>query len=135
METKWQGSKWIRQDRRLAIYLRDGMACCYCGSTVENDGVILSLDHITPRSQDGDNSDANLVTSCKKCNSSRGDRDIEVFCHAVAEYLNHNVKGDEIIAFIRETTARPIAAFRVEAKEIIGRRSSFSKAILEATKG
>lgn len=27
----WQGMNWIRQDKRLAIYLRDGLACVWCG--------------------------------------------------------------------------------------------------------
>lgn len=129
----WNGSKWIRQDARLAIYLRDGMACCYCGATVET-GAILSLDHITPRSLGGDNSHSNLVTSCKKCNSSRGNRSIEDFCQAVATYLNHGVAGEQILNFVQETTKRPLSPFRKQAKEIINRRSTFSQAIAEATR-
>lgn len=27
----WQGMNWCRPATRLAIYLRDGMACTYCG--------------------------------------------------------------------------------------------------------
>ncbi|KKK72946.1 hypothetical protein LCGC14_2898780, partial [marine sediment metagenome] len=33
---KNQGMNWIRPEKRLAIYLRDGLACCYCGATVED---------------------------------------------------------------------------------------------------
>lgn len=30
------GSKWIRPEKRLAIYHRDGFACIYCGATAES---------------------------------------------------------------------------------------------------
>ena len=30
------GSKWIRPDKRLAIYLRDGLACAWCGHALED---------------------------------------------------------------------------------------------------
>ena len=50
----WQGMNWIRQDKRLAIYLRDGLACAYCGHSVES-GASLSLDHLKPASKDGCN--------------------------------------------------------------------------------
>ena len=45
----------------MAIYMRDGLACAYCGAAVE-DGAQLSLDHITPDSLGGDNQADNLVT-------------------------------------------------------------------------
>jgi 5-methylcytosine-specific restriction endonuclease McrA len=73
----WQGSKWIRPERRLAIYLRDGLACVWCGAAVE-DGVSLSLDHVTCRVHGGDNGNSNLVTACSRCNGSRGSRSVAV---------------------------------------------------------
>ena len=44
------GGKWIRPDKRLALYLRDGMACCWCGASVE-EGEHLTLDHVIPVSR------------------------------------------------------------------------------------
>jgi len=38
-----QGMNWIRKEKRLAIYLRDGLACGYCGQSIE-DGAKLTLD-------------------------------------------------------------------------------------------
>ena len=67
---KGQGMNWINRDRRLAIYLRDGLACSYCQRGVE-DGVKLTLDHIVCRCKGGDNRNSNLVTSCHSCNSRR----------------------------------------------------------------
>src|SRR3972149_10900735 len=81
------GQKWIRNERRLAIYLRDGLACVWCSAAVE-DGVQLTLDHVISYIDNGDNASENLVTACKRCNSSRGSRSIVVFAIAVAQYLN-----------------------------------------------
>lgn len=126
MSRNWNGQKWIRNEKRLAIYLRDGLACAYCGATIE-DGAILSLDHLTPDSKGGSNSEKNLVTCCKRCNSSRGNRSVRGFTRAVAEYLDHGVEATEIEKHVRNCAARKIDV--AAAKEIIARRGGFSAAI------
>lgn len=118
---KYQGMNWITQVKRLAIYLRDGMACAYCGDSVEN-GTKLSLDHILPHSKGGTNHETNLVTCCSKCNSSRGNRDIEVFVPAVAQYINHGVTAGAIFLHIANHSAMDLKPFIAEAKVIIARR-------------
>lgn len=76
----WCGSKWIRPEKRLAIYIRDGFSCAYCGSDLRGRGPEeLNLDHLKPRSAGGSNSECNLVTACKSCNSSRGARSLRQF--------------------------------------------------------
>ena len=41
------GSKWIRKDKRLAIYLRDGFMCCYCGKDLHHaKPEEMGLDHL-----------------------------------------------------------------------------------------
>jgi 5-methylcytosine-specific restriction endonuclease McrA len=72
-----QGMNWIRKEKRLAIYLRDGLACCYCGGAVE-DGAKLTLDHIKCHDHGGSNDATNLVTCCHSCNSARGARSVPV---------------------------------------------------------
>lgn len=67
------GSKWIRPEKRWAIYLRDGGDCVYCRGVFPL-GSDLTLDHIVPRSQGGTNDASNLVTVCHPCNSARQDR-------------------------------------------------------------
>jgi len=62
------GSKWIRPEKRLAIYSRDGFACAYCA-----DEESLSLDHLHPRELGGSHDAENLITSCVTCNSARRD--------------------------------------------------------------
>ena len=64
---------WIRKEKRLAIYLRDGLACAYCGESVE-DGAKLTLDHLKAHNHGGSNDADNLVTCCHRCNSARGKR-------------------------------------------------------------
>lgn len=72
---KWNGSKWIRKDKRLAIYVRDGFSCAYCGRDLRQaPPAEINLDHLLPRSAGGTNEATNLITSCKSCNSSRQDR-------------------------------------------------------------
>lgn len=67
-----QGSKWITKKRRLAIYLRDGGKCIYCGAHVST-GVLLTLDHVLACNNGGTNESSNLVTACRSCNSSKSD--------------------------------------------------------------
>ena len=122
----YQGMNWIRHEKRLAIYLRDGLACVYCGAVVE-DGATLSLDHVVPHSHGGGNEAGNLVTCCSRCNSSRGNRPVEDFAVAVAEYLNHGVVAVEIIAHITTTCQRSLPM--AEAKEMIARRGSPSRVL------
>jgi hypothetical protein len=70
---------WSSSVRDYEKELDKGRICIYCGST---EG--LSTDHIVPISRAGvdpriiavvDSSD-NCVCACKKCNSSKGDRDV-----------------------------------------------------------
>lgn len=53
---------------RRAVFLRDGHACQYCGSTAE------SIDHVVPRSRGGTHSWENVVAACRPCNSRKEDR-------------------------------------------------------------
>lgn len=124
----WMGMNWIRQEKRLAIYLRDGCACAYCGATVET-GVSLTLDHIVPHVKGGSNHESNLVTCCFRCNSSRGKRAMPAFARSVAGYINHGIKADDIIAHVRRCSRRSLVGPKAEAKRLIARRGSAAKAL------
>lgn len=125
---KYQGMNWLKPEKRLAIYLRDGLACAYCGQGLE-EGVRLTLDHLTPHSATDkpDNSASNLVTACVSCNSSRGNRELKSFCKAVAGYLNHGIAGRDILEHIRVTTRRELDV--AGAKAMIARRGNFSETL------
>jgi len=128
-KTRTQGMNWIRKEKRLAIYLRDGLACAYCGSSVE-DGYQLTLDHLTPYSEGGSNHESNLVTCCSKCNSSRGTRDWMAFAHDVGRYVSYD--GKEIIDHIETCISRKLDA--KEAKMIIERRGGWTATMTEYQK-
>lgn len=121
-----QGSKWCRPSTRLAIYLRDGLCCAYCGNSVE-DGASLTLDHLRPYSRGGSNDPSNLVTCCARCNSSRGNRSVASFARAVADYLDHGVTAEEITSHVRRTVRRALP--RAEALEMISRRGSVARVL------
>lgn len=125
---EWQGMNWIRQDKRLAIYIRDGLACAYCGHSVEG-GAQLTLDHITPHSKGGSNDASNLVTCCHRCNTARGIRSVTVFAVSVAEYLGHNVGSEEIVKHVRSTVRRSLAGPKAEAKVMIERRGTAARVL------
>lgn len=123
-----QGMNWIRQDKRLAIYLRDGLACCYCGHSVEY-GASLSLDHLRPHSKGGSNHESNLVTCCERCNKSRGTRSVRAFSRAVADYVNNGIRPSQIERHVRACARRSLKPHRAEAKEMIARRGSAARVL------
>ncbi|MDR1384062.1 MAG: HNH endonuclease [Planctomycetaceae bacterium] len=53
------------------IKLETGQVCNYCGSHEQ-----LSLDHILPQKYGGKDDAENLIYACKKCNSSKGKKDL-----------------------------------------------------------
>lgn len=99
------GSKWIRPEKRQAIYHRDDDACVYCGVSA-----VLTLDHVTPRvswlavhgSESGMHHESNLITACLTCNSSRADQSIDSFCQL------RGFDGTAIARRIFEATQRPL---------------------------
>ena len=57
---------------RFNVFLRDKFTCQYCikNFKVEN----LTFDHVTPRSKGGKTTWENVVTSCRNCNTQKGNR-------------------------------------------------------------
>lgn len=50
---------------------RDGHRCAYCGRDAAESGAHLHLDHLTPKSEGGQDVATNLVLACRRCNSAR----------------------------------------------------------------
>lgn len=65
------GRNWITIQLRLAIYVRDGYTCAYCGATARG-GTVLCLDHVLPYRLGGPHDPANLITTCIRCNKRKG---------------------------------------------------------------
>lgn len=104
------GGKWIRRDKRLAIMLRDGMQCVYCHAGVEQ-GASLTLDHITPWSLRGNNTEYNLITCCLSCNSRRRDTHLSQFA------------TPQVIKFINRQRRVSLTVFRQQAKQLLASRN------------
>lgn len=73
--------RWIRVEKRLAIYLRDRFTCLYCMADLHavTDPRHIQLDHKTPKSQGGSNKETNVFTACMHCNCSRADKPFASF--------------------------------------------------------
>ena len=111
---------WIRPAKRLAIYLRDGLACVWCGDGID-DAATLTLDHCKPYSKGGNNEAANLLTCCAQCNRLRGARTLTAFAADVAGYIAADAA--DVLRFTRTVRARVINVD--EAKTLIARRGGF----------
>jgi 5-methylcytosine-specific restriction endonuclease McrA len=57
---------------RKNILMRDRHTCQYCLKSAP--GVVLTLDHVTPRSRAGETTWENLVACCHGCNNRKGSR-------------------------------------------------------------
>lgn len=57
---------------RRNVYRRDGYRCLYCGRRPHGDH--LTIDHVIPRSRQGDSSWENCVTACIQCNARKANR-------------------------------------------------------------
>jgi len=110
-----QGSNWIRKDKRLAIYLRDGLACVYCGCSVEQG--LATLDHLHPSHLGGQNVATNLVTACLSCNSSKQDLSVKSFAQAALR--DRGIDTSTLAAKIRKHTSRKLGPYRATAKKIM----------------
>ena len=103
---------WIAKTTRLAIYLRDGFLCVYCGKDL---GICISdpvLDHVVSRINGGGNESTNLVTSCKHCNDKKNNRHLSKFA------------SEEVQKRVHRHRRRKLGRHRVEARRMIrqGRR-------------
>jgi 5-methylcytosine-specific restriction endonuclease McrA len=59
----YKGVQLTRQN----IFKRDQFCCQYCGKTRD-----LTLDHVVPKARGGKSAWTNLVTACKRCNTTKG---------------------------------------------------------------
>lgn len=133
-----QGRKWIRDEKRLAIYLRDGMSCLWCGEGVEKFGQSspcnhLTLDHFVSRNANGNNTAANLFTACHRCNSDRKDKSALDYAIEWGEmFQNSQAHRDGLLASIGAARKKDLAPFLAQAKELM-RSRGLTKAIRALT--
>jgi hypothetical protein len=66
---------FIRAGIWWSVLARDNWTCCSCGRSSKEEGIILEVDHILPRSKGGSDDMDNLQTLCKKCNIGKSNKD------------------------------------------------------------
>lgn len=118
-----KGSKWIQPLRRLAIYLRDGFTCAYCGKDLHNVApAARHLDHLEPKVNGANHASENLITACGKCNSRRQHRTVREFVELLVreQFASASNAADAEILFEisggREEVTRRVRKIRNQAR-------------------
>jgi hypothetical protein len=79
-----------------------GKVCCYCGLKLFVKE--LTLDHVMPREKGGSNRVANILFSCRKCNSMKGAKNIGKFI--IDEYTAGEDLAPWFISVLENKTGR-----------------------------
>lgn len=79
-----------------------GKVCCYCGNKLYVKE--LTLDHVMPREKGGSNRLANMLFSCRKCNSIKGAKNIGQFI--IEEYTAGEDLAPWFISILENKTGR-----------------------------
>lgn len=116
----WYGRNWCRPTTRLAIYLRDGLACAWCGKGIE-EGAALSLDHFRPVERGGDNDPGNLLTACLTCNSRRGAKRAAAFARYLVRHALTEESEQAVVRRISRLRRRRLP--REQARELLRART------------
>jgi 5-methylcytosine-specific restriction endonuclease McrA len=100
------------------LFLRDAHLCMYCGQ--QHDESELTRDHVTPMSRGGTDRWSNVVTSCRICNTRKGNRTPEEanmpllaipYVPNWAEYLalsNRKILADQMEFLKTQFSGRPV---------------------------
>jgi 5-methylcytosine-specific restriction endonuclease McrA len=116
--TPWHGGNWIRREKRLRIYERDGFRCVWCLRRVatlqdvakEKHLALATLDHLVPRERGGSNEAPNLVTACATCNQDRGTRSAVAYA-----FDRYGHAAPIVLDRVIEAIAKPLPAKRAAA--------------------
>lgn len=60
---------------RFNVFLRDKFTCQYCAKVSKAEE--LTFDHVIPRSKGGKTEWENVVTSCRSCNTAKGNKSLK----------------------------------------------------------
>lgn len=74
--TKEEGTYTLDDWKSVMLAFRG--RCAYCGQT-QSRGARLTRDHAVPVSKGGPTTRWNIVPACQKCNSRKGDNDLETW--------------------------------------------------------
>ena len=103
----------VSKRTRFEIFKRDKFTCQYCGRRPPD--VVLEVDHIVPKVEDGDDDPPNLTTSCQACNRGKAGIPLNKVAPALGEL--------EQLEALQEMAERRLAlerqiAFTQQTKEL-----------------
>ena len=93
---------------RLALLLRDGFACVWCGTGLE-EGIVLNIDRVMPAPLGGTNDPSNLVTACSACLVARNRLSHREWLLWLGD---RGVRTDHLGARVRSATRRSLVQMR-----------------------
>lgn len=107
---------------RIAILLRDGNACVYCGGHRGERRLIngrmavvkVTVDHVLPRSWGGKDTPRNLVCACERCNTMKATMDGETFAFMLKRYGFIKTRR-QLTRRIDDAVAKPLDRCRATA--------------------
>jgi 5-methylcytosine-specific restriction endonuclease McrA len=120
-------SKYVPPLSNKALFRRDQGLCLYCG--LQFPAYLLSRDHVSPISQGGADTWANVVTACKRCNNHKAGRTPEQagmqllaipFTPTHAEYIylqGRRILSDQMEFLLAHFPRSSVLRKRVEAGE------------------
>ena len=76
-ELTMMGLQQVGVDVRVALLLRTGGGCWYCGNPLTMASV--TVDHVVPLARGGNPVFDNLVACCNECNTAKGQSTLEEF--------------------------------------------------------
>lgn len=125
---KWYGSKWIRPEKRRAIYNRDANKCVYCGKSHD-----LTLDHVVSAEAGGTNDVSNLVTACRSCNSRKGTLDLRTFARMIAAEIGSKTRT--VTDRVRKHLKAAINVAAAKEQLVVEREVRDERAAIESLNG
>jgi hypothetical protein len=89
---------------RVAILVRDGGVCVYCGADYTK-GAVLEADHVVARSRKGSDDPSNLVTACEACNLDKAHMSLAIY---VLHRAEQGLPTAGLVERVAAATAKPV---------------------------
>lgn len=107
---------------RRELWRAHNKVCAYCGEEIET-YIEMHIDHFEPKSNLGGNDISNLICACRKCNLTKGNRDLDDFRFCLS--LSKSILGGVIQASIAKKiidagVSLPIDIIEFHFEKILG---------------
>lgn len=108
----------MTKNLRLAILIRDGFKCVYCGKDMRDSPPdTVTVDHVVPIAQGGMTATNNLVAACMACNGDKDSTELERWCRGDREVIRRVHKA--IYAPVNMALARALCVREIGPPTLI----------------